>query len=219
MTRIVTGLAAVIALSGAALPALAHPHIFVDAALEVVFSADGRAEGVRVRWTYDELISLTLVTERGLDADFDGAFTAEEEAQMNGFDMGWLEGFQGDTYALLGDAPLGLSGPKDWTLTYEGGKLTSTHFRSFDVPVDLGAGTLLVQSYDPGYYTAYSVVDAAVTGRSDCTVEIFEPDRAAADQILLEALDEFAGGEDAETDFPAVGSAYAEEARVTCSAQ
>ena len=208
----VAGLAALVV----PLPAHAHPHIFIDAAIEVVFAPDGRAEGVRLRWSYDDFFSLTLVAERGLDPDFDGVLTPEELAQLNGFDMGWLPEFQGDTYALLDSAPLALSRPMDWTVAYEGGKLISTHYRRFDAPVDLGAAALVVQAYDPGYYTAYTVVDATAKGRDDCMVEIFEPDRAAADQILQDALAEFAGDEAAEADFPAVGAAYAEEARVIC---
>lgn len=197
-------------------PALAHPHIFVDAGIEVVFNAAGQAEAVRLSWTYDELISLTLVSERGLDADFDGALTAEEAAALNGFDMNWQPGFEGDSYALLGTAPLLLSGPSDWTVAYESGRITSTHLRRFATPVDLAGQGLLVQSYDPGYYTAYRVQSAKVTGREDCTAEIFEPDREAADQILQDALAEYSGTDGAETDFPAVGSAYAEEARIVC---
>lgn len=201
----------------AASPVLAHPHIFVDTGIEVLFNAAGQAEAMRLTWTYDDLISLTLVTERGLDPDFDGVLTPEEQAAINGFDMNWQPGFEGDTYALLGKVPLGLSGPTDWTADYKGGRLISTHLRRFDRPVDLAPGQpLVIQSYDPGYYSAYSVIDARVTGREGCTADIFEPDRAAADAILEAALTEYAGSEDAETDFPAVGSAYAEEARIAC---
>lgn len=199
-----------------AAPALAHPHIFVDAAIEVVFDTQGRAEALRIRWTYDDLISLTLLSERGMDEDFDGVLTPDELAALNGFDMNWQPGFAGDTYALAAGAPLALSGPSDWTVSYADARLTSTHLRRFDQPVDLSGGPLIVQSYDPGYYTAYTVEDGQVTGRDDCTVELFEPDRAAADARLEAALAEFAGGDGAEADFPAVGDAYAEEVRVTC---
>lgn len=202
---------------GAPLPAHAHPHIFIDTAIEVVFAPDGRAEGVRLRWTYDEFFSLSLVAERGLDPDFDAVLTPEELAALNGFDMNWQPGFQGDTYALMGAMPVALSGPLDWTVAFEGGKLISTHYRRFEAPLDLGAEALIVQAYDPGYYTAYTVVDATVTGRAGCTVDLYEPDREAADQILQEALAEFAGDEAAEADFPAVGAAYAEEARIGCA--
>ena len=200
----------------AASPALAHPHIFVDAGIEVIFNAAGQAEAVRLTWTYDDLISMTLVSERGMDSDFDGALTAEETAALNGFDMNWQPGFQGDSYALLSDTPLTLSGPSDWTVGYAGGKLTSTHLRRFETPVDLAGQALVIQSYDPGYYTAYAVAAAKVTGREGCTAEIFEPDREAADQILQDALAEYSGTDGAEADFPAVGSAYAEEARIVC---
>lgn len=203
----------------AASPAFAHPHVFIDAQLEVVFATDGRAEGVRITWTYDELVSLSYIADRGLDPDFDGVLTEAERASLAGFDMKWHEEFQGDTYALLAAAPLGLSRPEDWTASYEAGKVTSTHYRRFDAPVDLAGQDLVIQAYDPGYYTAYVVAGATVTGRTGCTVDVFEPDREAADQILQDALAEYAGtGDASETDFPAVGSAYAEEARVTCGA-
>lgn len=208
--------AAFTALTLTAGPAWAHPHIFVDAGIEVVFGADGRAVGLRLRWTYDDLISMTLLAERGLDPDFDGVLTDSELTALNGFDMKWQPGFAGDSYALLDQQELTLSGPSDWTVAFADAQLTSTHYRAFDVPVDLGGAALVVQSYDPGYYTAYAVTDAVVSGRDDCSVEVFEPDRAAADQVLQDALAEYSGGDAAEADFPAVGSAYAEEARVTC---
>jgi polyphosphate kinase len=205
------------ALAGAG-PALAHPHIFVDASFEVTFDAEGRATGLRTLWTYDDLISLQLLTDRGMDEDFDGILTADELATLSGFDMAWEPGFAGDTYALSGAAALALSPPSDWTVCYADARLTSTHYRSFDAPVDVSVQPLVIQSYDPGYYTAYSVIDATIADRQDCTVEIMAPDREAADQILADAITEMAGGGDAEGDFPAIGSAYAEEARVTCAA-
>lgn len=199
-------------------PASAHPHIFVDAKIEVVFNEEGRAKGLRVTWTYDDLISLTLLSERSMDEDFDGVLTPEELAKLNGFDMNWQPGFVGDTYALINGNELTLSGPSDWTVSYADAKLTSSHYRSFEFAIDLADAPLIIQSYDPGYYTAYQVVEGSVSGREGCTVELFEPDQDAADQILQDALTEYAGGGDAEGDFPAVGSAYAEEARVTCVA-
>jgi ABC-type uncharacterized transport system substrate-binding protein len=205
--------------AGAASPALAHPHIFVDAAVEVVFNDEGRAKGLRLTWTYDDLISLTLLSERGMDADFDGVLTAEELTQLNGFDMNWQPGFLGDTYGLINGNALILSGPSDWTVSYADAKLTTTHYRSFEFAIELDDQPLIVQAYDPGYYTSYAVVSARVTGRDDCTVELFEPDREAADQILEDALAEYSGTDGAEAEFPAIGSAYAEEARVTCAAR
>ncbi|TGD44145.1 DUF1007 family protein [Pseudotabrizicola sediminis] len=198
--------------------AAAHPHVFIDATIEVIFDAEGRAEAVRIGWTYDSLFSMTYVAEQGLDPDFDGVLTPEEEAALAGFDMEWHAEFAGDTYALLGDVPLGLSQPVESTAAYQDGSLVSTHLRRLSEPVALGEGELVVQVYDPSFYTSYLIAGTPVlTGRTGCRVQVYEPDRAAADARLEAALQELAGSADAETEFPAIGSAYAEEARISCA--
>ncbi|MDP1576549.1 MAG: DUF1007 family protein, partial [Cypionkella sp.] len=130
-------------------PAEAHPHIFVDAQLEVAFNAAGEAEGVRITWTYDDLTSLQFVADRGMDSDFDGQLTTTEVAALSGFDMHWDEGYPGDTFALNGTAPLQLSGPSDWTATYANDKITTSHFRQLVPPLALGADPLVIRVYDP----------------------------------------------------------------------
>lgn len=201
-----------------AAPVLAHPHVFIDAGVDVIFGPDGRAEALRIEWSYDDLYSLVLIEERGFDPDLDGVLTPEETAALSGFDMAWDPGFPGDTYALSGDRPLALSRPLEWSARYENGRLISTHLRRFDTPPEPGA-PLIVQVYDPGFYTAYVIARPVAlmgTPPAGCTAEVFEPDRAAADDLLAQALEEYAG-EDA--DFPAIGAAYAEEARITCPAE
>lgn len=199
-------------------PAAAHPHVFIDTGIEVIFDAQGRAEALRITWTYDDLISLALLSDRGMDEDFDGVLTPAELTALNGFDMQWQPGVTGDTYALLEAAPLALSGPSEWTVSYADAKITSTHLRHFEAPVVIAAAPLVVQVYDNSYYTAYTIVgDPVLTGAAACQALAFEPDIAAADAILQQSIAELAGG-DAEGDFPAIGAAYAEEVRVTCNA-
>lgn len=198
--------------------AQAHPHVFVETRLEILVDDRNRATGVRISWTYDDMTSLALIVDRGLDPDFDGVLTPEEQAQINGFDMHWPPDVAGDTYALLGDKPLTLSRPVEWTTAYTDARLTSTHLRVFDAPVEVRDVPLVIQAYDSGYYTAYTVEEAKVTGGTGCSAEIFVPDPEKADQTLIAALAELSPSEDAEVQFPAVGAAFAEEARVTCPA-
>lgn len=201
-----------------AAPVLAHPHIFIDTGIEVLLDDQNRATGVRISWTYDDLTSLALIADRGLDEDFDGVLTPEETAAVTGFDMNWEAGFAGDTYALLGEVPLDWSGPQEVTASYADAKLTSTHLRRFAKPVVLGDQPLVVQAYDPGYYTAYTVKTATVGGGQGCSADIFVPDPSAADEVMKAALSELSPSDDAEIQFPAVGAAFAEEARITCAA-
>ena len=41
-------------------PALAHPHIFVDAKAGFRFNDAGQVEGFRISWTYDAFTTLFL---------------------------------------------------------------------------------------------------------------------------------------------------------------
>jgi ABC-type uncharacterized transport system substrate-binding protein len=200
-------------------PALAHPHVWIDTKVEILVNDRNEATGVRISWTYDDLYSLYIVGDMGLDPDWDGTLTPEEEARLSGFDMNWVEGFEGDTYALMAGAPLALSGPRDWTAGYAGGKITSTHVRDFAAPVAVAAEPLVVQVYDPGYYTAYAIpFDPVVTGGTGCTAQVFVPDLDAADAALQEALAEYTPDIDLEAEFPAIGANFAEEVRLTCAA-
>lgn len=203
----------------AAGPALAHPHVFIDTGIEILLNDRNEATGLRITWTYDDLYSLYIVGDMGLDPDWDGTLTPEEVAKLSGFDMDWIEGFAGDTYALMAGTPLELSGPRDWTAGYAGGKITSTHVRDFAAPVAVGAEPLIVQAYDPGYYVAYTIPgDPVVTGGAGCSAQVFVPDLDEAQEALQAALAEYTPDVDLEAEFPAVGANFAEEVRLTCAA-
>ncbi|WP_137110633.1 DUF1007 family protein [Rhodobacter sp. SY28-1] len=203
----------------AAGPAWTHPHVWIDTGIEVILNDRNEATGVRITWTYDDLYSLYIVGDMGLDPDWDGKLTPEEVERLSGFDMEWIEGFEGDTYALMAEKPLALSGPRDWTAGYAEGKITSTHVRDFAAPVPVGEVPLIVQAYDPGYYVAYGIPGRpVVTGGKGCTAQVFVPDLNEAEQKLLDALSEYTPDVDVEADYPAVGANFAEEVRVTCAA-
>ncbi len=209
-----------LALTLLAAPALAHPHMFLDTSVEVMFNAGGAAESVKITWVYDDLSSLQYIADRALDMDGDGVLTPPEKAALTGFDMNWDAGFPGDTYALLGGVDQGLSRPRDYTADYKDGKIITTHIRDLPAPLPLNIGqTLTIQVYDPGFYAAYTLQSAALEyggAARACAAQIWEPDRDAADEALLAALAEYSADEDVEADFPAIGAAYAEEVRVTC---
>jgi ABC-type uncharacterized transport system substrate-binding protein len=211
-------IAAVLSLLALAVPALAHPHVFIDSGIEVLIDDQNRATGVRISWTYDEYYSLFIIGDMGLDLDWDGVLTADESARLAGFDMKWDPGYSGDTYALQRDVDLALSRPRDWSAEYQDGKITSHHLRDFDWPIPLSGDPLIVQVYDPGYYVLYTIAfDPVLTGGQDCQATAYAPDITEADEALKDALAEYTPDQDLEADFPAIGKAYAEEIRVTCA--
>lgn len=199
-------------------PLRAHPHIFVDAEVTVIFNGDGSPKGVEIAWVYDEFFSMLLVSDMGLDPDFTGTVTEAEHAILDGFDMNWIEGYHGDTHVTQNGAPVPLTGPVEWASDYRDGQLRSRHLRLFADPPD-PAQEFIVAVYDPTYFTAYTLVgQPGVHGREDCTARVFEPDWDNAEAQLMAALDEILGaGGDIEAEFPAVGALFSDEVRLICN--
>lgn len=202
--------------------ARAHPHIFIDAGLELIFDGQNKLEAVRVTWAYDEFYSLVVLEDNGLDPDGDGVLADAEQKSIQGFDMNWTEGFAGDLQAMQNDTPLALSRPSEFTALLKDGRLISTHLRRFETKVVMTDDPVRLLVYDPEYYTAYTVAsDPVVQGRAGCQVRIFVPDPTKASKELEAALAEL--GTDQTLDdlavenFPAIGATFAEEVQVTCA--
>lgn len=207
--------------AAAAGAAAAHPHVFVDAGVELQFDAAGLLQAVRIVWVYDDFTSLMILADRNLDPGPQDRLDAAALAALTGFDMNWVEGFEGDSRLLAGDAAVPLGPPERPTADYVQGRIVTSHIRRLAEPVDPAAAPVVLKLYDPTYYTAYTIAAApVVAGRGDCTAEVWGPDLGAASAQLEAALAELAGaGGDAEADFPPLGAAFAEEVRLTCPAR
>ena len=202
--------------------AAAHPHVFVETGFEVIFDDEGRIEAVRVSWRYDELTSLYVTEDRGVDPDFDGVATEAELEALKGFDMDWPEEFEGDTHLTVDGAKVPLGPPQEVTAGYDDGILSSTHLRRLEEPIP-AEGVVIFSPYDPTYYTAYEITeDTVLTGREGCRAELWVPDYDSAAEQLQAALDELQGNAEAmglnEAEFPPVGDLFAQEVRVACDA-
>ncbi|MFD2741348.1 DUF1007 family protein [Sulfitobacter aestuarii] len=197
----------------------AHPHIFVDTGLELITSDAGEMTHVRVTWEYDEFYSLLITEDMGLDGDGDGLLTEAELDRLSGFDMNWIEGFNGDLVARLGETEIPLSDPQEVTASFAEGRITTTHLRAFEEPIPAGE-TLVMKAYDPTYYTAYELSrPVRVEGSGTCDVRRKAP---KLDNELRELQQQLATL-DAEMDpedvgLPDIGAQMAGSVHVTCAA-
>ncbi|NBZ89171.1 DUF1007 family protein [Stagnihabitans tardus] len=199
--------------------AVAHPHMFIQTAVAVIFDEAGLATGIRVTWTYDDYTSLQVMADVGITEDASGQLSAEQLAALNGFDMDWDPDWDGDSHARLDDRALSLSGPQDWTASYADGALSSTHRRDFSQPLDLRDHVLGVASYDPWYYVFYELSPAIELvnppPEAGCRA-IYRPADTAKAKLDLEA--QLRTMQDkAEVEFPAVGKNFAAEAWIICA--
>ena len=199
------------------IPAIAHPHVFIDTGLEFVVDDTGQLTHVRVTWAYDELYSLFQLEEMKLDQDYDGVLTESEKKFLSGFDAEWIEGYNGDLVVFADGAPVPLSGPMEAQATTEDGRIITTHLREVaggGVP----ANAVTAKAFDETYYTAYEVTrPVTVSGPAICQISRIDPDidgQLAQMQAFLRTLD--ADYDLEENDIPLVGESFATEIFVSC---
>ncbi|KIC50772.1 DUF1007 family protein [Tateyamaria sp. ANG-S1] len=189
----------------------AHPHVFIDTKLRVMVGDDGTFEGVEVQWTYDDFYSLLLLTDYGLDQDGDGQLTPSELKRLDGFDLQWIPGFEGDSYALRNGTPVTLGKPQGRGVSVDAGRITTVHFR----PAEGRAEGLVLKAYDPTFYTAYDLI-APVAVDGPCNAAIQRADLDAAYTLVEELLYATPAAEVEDT-FPEVGEAFADTVTLSCS--
>ncbi|WP_433989552.1 hypothetical protein SuNHUV7_01460 (plasmid) [Pseudoseohaeicola sp. NH-UV-7] len=190
--------------------AAAHPHVFVDTELRVQVDGNGMLTGVELVWEYDDLYSLLLFEDMGLDPDGDGRLNPEEEARLAGFDMNWIEGYEGDLYLRTDQESIVLGPPQPRETTVVNARIRTVHYRSVDpVPAD----AVKIRAYDPTFYTAYDL--KSVTASGACSTQIKEADIDAAFALTEKLIGEMAADAD-EDAYPEVGEAFASTVVVSC---
>lgn len=209
MKRVFTALA----LTLTPISAVAHPHIFIDAGVSFIFNDAGVLSAVKIEWAYDDLYTLITLDDMGLDADGDGLITVEEQKQLVGFDMQWLDGFEGDSFLSFADQPIGLSGPQTPTAELVDGRLITSHIRKLTKPISMSGGNVALKLYDPTYYSAYTLdLGAEVLNRDSCMMEQIPADLGKAYDIVENLL----YGSNSEENFPAVGENFADTLTLSC---
>lgn len=188
----------------------AHPHIFIELGLFVEVNEAGEAVAVEVSWTYDELYSLLIFEEFKVDGDFDGRLRPDEVQLLHGFDLNWIEGYEGDLYVTQAGAKVPLGQPEPVETRVENAKIVTVHRRALAVPAD----GLVLQAYDPSFYSAYELTKGANASGS-CAAFIDPADIEAATSALEELLFATPQGE-VEAEFPRVGESFADTVTLTC---
>ena len=197
----------------------AHPHVFVEAQVTVVFAEDG-GFGVKLDWFYDDLFSLLVTTDLGIDMDGDLILTADEQALLDEQIATWPPGYTGDLEVSQAGQVLALAQKQAHSMTYEDGLFHEAHLRPVLAAADPG-GPIQIRVFDPSFYTAYELRrPVLIEGRNDCMAEVIPADTDAAFALagsLLNGQDPSAVGPDEY--FPEIGDAFADTIVVTCAGQ
>ena len=154
MRRLLAPAALILAAAG---PAIAHPHIFIDAEVTIVFDDGGAVTALRHDWSFDTAFSSWVI--QGLDSNGDGTTSPEELQELADENLAGLADFGFYTFAGAQDAPMTWQATGDQRMVYADGKTTLSYSMLAEQPEPLGGGFEL-GVYDPEYYVAITVPDA-----------------------------------------------------------
>lgn len=151
MARVCAALAAV---AGPAVPALAHPHVWVEARTEVLFGKDGKVDAIRNAWVFDEMYSAFAV--QGLEKDGKLATPAQLStlAKSNVDDLKEYDYF---TYAKAAGQKVKFGAPTDYSLEERPDKRVVLHFTLPLAEPTVTGRFMSVQIYDPTYFVDFEL--------------------------------------------------------------
>lgn len=158
-----------------AVPAWAHPHVWVTMRTELVYAPDGKITGIRHAWSFDDMFS-TFATQ-GLESKEKGKFTREELAPLAKVNVESLKEFDYFTYATADGkkAELAEPAPGYW-LDYANEVLTLNFTLPFKKPVSVKE--LKVEIYDPTIFVDFSFANekpAQLVGAPKCKLDVVLP--------------------------------------------
>jgi ABC-type uncharacterized transport system substrate-binding protein len=133
-------------------PALAHPHVWIDARSAVVFDSQQRVSALRLTWRFDEFYSLFAI--EGLDSNSDGRLDPAELQPLAELNVTSLKEYDYFTEILADGEPLAFDDARDYSSRYEEGILSLTFEIPLAMPIDPRAARVRFRSYDPTFYIA-----------------------------------------------------------------
>lgn len=203
-------LAMLAALAAAPTAALAHPHVWVKAASELVYAPDGTITGVRHSWTFDDMFSAYAL--QGIESKTKGVYTREELAPLAQTNVESLKEFAFFTFAKADGRKQRFQEPVDYYLEYKDAALVLHFTLPFKTPFK--SHRMQLEIFDPSYFVDFQLQEKdpirLVGAPAACATAIDRPtDGTAAAQKLGE--DNFLDGSNVN-----FGAMFANKITVTC---
>jgi ABC-type uncharacterized transport system substrate-binding protein len=136
--------------------AAAHPHVFINNRMTVLFEG-GKLKGISFRWTFDDMFSSMILTDfkPGVDGNFNAAAT-------NAIKTGAFDNLKNYHYFLAlfigGKAIKDMHIERFTPSVVEGTKLVYSFFVPLDLPIAAEEQTVSVTVYDDTYYVAFDLM-------------------------------------------------------------
>ena len=138
-----------------AMPAFAHPHVFVTMKSEIVYGADGTVTAVRHAWAFDDMFSTYAL--QGVESKTKGEYTREELAPLAEVNVTSLKEYDYFTQGEVNGKKIEFSPAKDYWLEFKDSALTLHFTLPVKSPVKGQAASFEI--YDPSYFIDFGFED------------------------------------------------------------
>jgi ABC-type uncharacterized transport system substrate-binding protein len=189
--------------------ALAHPHVWVKVASEIIYNADGSIEGIRHAWTFDDMFSTYAL--QGIHTKTAGVYTREELAPLAQTNLKHLKDADYFTFAEAEGKEQKLADAIDYYFECNDAVLVL----HFTVPFEVSFKTrqLTLEIFDPDYFIQFSLQEEGpiklVGAPAACAMTIQSP----TDEESTEKLRGQNSSGEANNSF---GAAFADKIKVDC---
>jgi ABC-type uncharacterized transport system substrate-binding protein len=152
--------------------AFAHPHVFVDATIKVVFDPGGFSS-IKNHWVFDELYSMAMMSSG--DKDENGTITEDENAWFCNTILEPLKGANYYNYVLFETSFLKVQKLKNFKATFKNNRLILDFETVFSAPVQADYSMLVLAVADPSNYIQVTtdMENAEVDGPESIDVDFF----------------------------------------------
>lgn len=166
-------------------PAVAHPHVWVTTASELIYAPNGSVTAIRHAWTFDDMFSTYAL--QGTESKKKGVYTREELAPLAQTNVESLKGYGFFTFAKVDGQKQPFLAPTDYFLEYRDSALVLHFTLAFKTPIR--TKQLIVEIFDPSYFVDFALQKQdpirLVGAPASCTVAIQRPNDGTADAQKL----------------------------------
>lgn len=152
--------------------AFAHPHVFVDAKVKVLFNESGLT-GIQNHWVYDEIYSTASIAS--VDKDGDGKLSANESESLKSVVLNEIAKSNYFNYVQSGSDFLVAQAVENFRASVKNGRLVLDFVVGFSAPVGTDYSMLVIVVADPSNYVQVTadMENADVAAPESMDVEYF----------------------------------------------
>lgn len=208
--------ALLIAATLCAAPAMAHPHMFVDARARLVVDDAGRLTALRSMLVIDPLTTLFVLEDYDLDPDAP-VLTDAQGAQVAENMVTGLSDYDYFTELTIDGAPVGFASATVTDVALSDGKLTATLVLTLAEPLEIAGRSFELALFDPTYYAAVETLGAPLLPEtlSGCSTELRDFEPQSMDSATLAELSQL--DRDETPPDPRIGARFADRSLITCA--